>query len=124
MRAVELYRKAAKQGLAQAQFNLALMYDDGEGIAPDDAKAVKLYRKAAEQGHEDAINNLGYMYENGEGVKQDPVEAYAWHSLGGVYGCKPCTQAKNYTASQMKPGQLADGEKRAAACIKACGPAK
>ena len=43
-------RKAAEQGNADAQFNLGLMYNSGEGVPRNDAEIVKLWRKAAEKG--------------------------------------------------------------------------
>ena len=48
--AVKWYSKAAEQGDANAQYNLGLMYNSGEGIPRDDAEAVKWWRKAAEKG--------------------------------------------------------------------------
>lgn len=53
--AVEMYRIAAEQGVAQAQYNLGVCYDIGNGVAKDYAEAVKWYRKAAEQGINEAI---------------------------------------------------------------------
>ena len=47
------------------------MYDNGDGVAEDDAEAVKWFRLAAEQGLANAQHNLGVMYDNGEGVPQD-----------------------------------------------------
>ncbi len=49
----------AEQGMAAAQYNLALMYDNGEGVPENDAEAVKWYRKAADQGNAEAQSNLG-----------------------------------------------------------------
>ena len=57
-RAAELWRIAAEEGDAHAQYSLGLCYADGEGVAEDKAEAVKWFRKAAEQGHEDAIDAL------------------------------------------------------------------
>jgi len=37
--AVKWYRKAAEQGDADAQFNLALMYDNGQGVPQDYVQA-------------------------------------------------------------------------------------
>ncbi len=51
----------ADAGNAQAQFNLGVMYVQGEGVPKDDAKAVKWYQKAAAQGHADAQFNLAAM---------------------------------------------------------------
>ena len=42
---------AAEQGNAEAQFNLGVMYDNGQGVKQDYFKAVEWYQKAAEQGH-------------------------------------------------------------------------
>ncbi len=44
----------AKQGLAEAQYNLGLMYDTGYGVPQDYEEALKWYKKAAEQGDENA----------------------------------------------------------------------
>ena len=49
--AVKCYRKAAEQGDAAAQYNLGVIYYNGEGVTQDYAEAVKWYRKAAEQGY-------------------------------------------------------------------------
>ena len=48
--AVKWFTKAAQQGNASAQFNLGLMYANGEGVVQDDVTAVKWYTKAAQQG--------------------------------------------------------------------------
>jgi len=58
------YKRAADQGHADAQFNLALCYYCGDGIIgdryvhEDKAMAVKLYSMAASQGHKGAQFNL------------------------------------------------------------------
>ena len=71
--------RAAKQGDAQAQTNLGLMYANGRGVRWDDAEAVKWYRQAAAQGHAKAQYNLGWMYEYGRGVRQDRALAQEWY---------------------------------------------
>jgi TPR repeat protein len=38
--AVKWYRMSAGQGVARAQYKLALMYDEGEGVTQDDQEAV------------------------------------------------------------------------------------
>ncbi|MBF1271437.1 MAG: sel1 repeat family protein, partial [Neisseria sp.] len=70
--------QVAKQGNAQAQFNLGLMYANGQGVRQDDAQAVQWFRKAAEQGVAEAQYNLGVMYANGQGVRQDDAQAVQW----------------------------------------------
>jgi len=56
--AVRLYRLAADQGYAAAQFNLGYMFENGLGVVRDDNEAVRLYRLAAAQGHRNAMSNL------------------------------------------------------------------
>ena len=49
-RTVEELHSRAEQGNAAAQYNLGVMYDNGEGVPQDYAEAAKWYRLAAEQG--------------------------------------------------------------------------
>ena len=44
------FRKAAEQGIAEAQFILGMRYAAGRGVRQDYAEAIKWYRKSAEQG--------------------------------------------------------------------------
>ena len=55
--AVKWFRKAAEQGYAIAQTDLADMCVIGKGISQDNSEAVKWYCKAATQGHARAQNN-------------------------------------------------------------------
>ncbi|MDD0759736.1 tetratricopeptide repeat protein, partial [Shigella sonnei] len=63
--------QAAEQGNAAAQFNLGVMYENGQGVRQDYVQAVQWYRKASEQGDAQAQYNLGLMYYDGRGVRQD-----------------------------------------------------
>ena len=76
--AVKWLRKAADQGVADAQFNLGLLYLGGDGVNQNYAEAAKWCRKAAEQGDVDAQFNLGLMYLKGDGVNQNYAEAAKW----------------------------------------------
>lgn len=76
--AVKWYRKAAEQGLAEAQYNLGVCYANGQGITQSYTEAVKWYRKAAEQGLAGAQFNLGLHYYKGEGITQSYTEALKW----------------------------------------------
>ena len=75
---ITLIRRSAEQGVAIAQCNLGVCYDNGEGVSQDYAQAVYWWRKAAEQGDAAAQSNLGNCYYNGEGVSQDYVQAVSW----------------------------------------------
>ena len=56
-------------------YNLAWMYEKGQGVSQDYAKAIELYKKAIEFGNLGAMNNLAWMYQEGQGVSQDYVKA-------------------------------------------------
>ena len=59
--AVSCYQKAAELGDKLAQYNLALMYDGGEGVEVNHAKAVYWYKKSA-SGLPEAQINLALCY--------------------------------------------------------------
>ena len=76
----------AEQGNANAQRNLGLMYDNGDGVQENDKTAVKWYTLAAEQGLDQAQSNLGLMYENGIGVQENHEIAVKWYTLAAEQG--------------------------------------
>ena len=84
--AVKWYTKAAEQGYAQAQYDLGLCYDKGQGVTQDYTEAVKWYRKAAEQGHAEAQYYLGDCYRWGRAVKKDETEAVKWYRKAAEQG--------------------------------------
>ena len=76
----------ADQGCADAQFNLAVMYDEGRGVAQSDTEAFRNYKLAADQGGADAQFNLAIMYESGRGVAQSDTEAFRNYKLAADQG--------------------------------------
>ena len=74
-KALALFRKAAADGDAVAQFKLGGMVARGEGIKADVAEAVGLLTQSAKQGYAPAQNSLGVRYEKGVGVERDLVRA-------------------------------------------------
>jgi TPR repeat protein len=112
------YRKAAEQGNASAQTDLARMYNYGEGVTQDHSAAVSWYRKAAEQGHADAQNNLGAMYDEGTGVPQDYVQAHKWYNLAGA-GAEvaevrdQAIKNRDIVSAKMQPAQIAEAQRLA-----------
>jgi TPR repeat protein len=81
--AFEEWLPYAEQGDADAQYNLALVYDFGY---KDYDQAFKWYRRSALQGNEDAQYNLALMYENGKGVLKDYKEAVKWYRKAANQG--------------------------------------
>jgi len=60
--AIKIFKTLAEQGNTKAQFNLGVMYYQGQGVPKDYKEAARWFRKAAEQGNADAQFNLGLMY--------------------------------------------------------------
>jgi len=83
---INILKPRAEQGYAAAQFNLGLMYDNGQGVAQDYKVAVKWYTLAAQQGDVDAQYNLGLMYAQGQGVAEDYKAAVKWYTLAAEQG--------------------------------------
>ncbi|MBI4676911.1 MAG: SEL1-like repeat protein [Elusimicrobia bacterium] len=78
VRAAPLFRTAAEQGDAVAQYNLGVLHENGQGVAKDYALAASWYRKAADQGYSPAQNNLANLYTFGLGVPLDVKAAVTW----------------------------------------------
>jgi TPR repeat protein len=74
-RAVYWFRQAADQGVANASYNLGVLYHQGLGVQFDIEEAIKWYEKAAQKDHPEAQYNLGIAYIEGIGVPYDPASA-------------------------------------------------
>ncbi|MBR0315581.1 MAG: SEL1-like repeat protein [Synergistaceae bacterium] len=73
------YSKAAEQGWADAQNQLASMYYYGLGVNKDYKKAFEFYMKAAEQNNSAGMYNIATMYLHGQGVEQNYKKAIEWY---------------------------------------------
>lgn len=111
--ALKEWRPLAEQGDATAQYNLGVMYRNGQGVPQDYKEAVKWYRMAAEQGHAFAQNNLGVMYDNGLGVTEDKVLAYALYNLSAAADSSPNNKAqqnRDRMAEKLTKAELMEGQ--------------
>jgi hypothetical protein len=84
IRAIKLLQPLADQGVAAAQTHLGLMYDEGDGVALDDAKAIEWYRLAAAQDDVLSLYLMRTMYDLGEGVAEDNDKAVEWYRLAAA----------------------------------------
>ena len=84
--AYQEFLAAAKEGHADAQFNVAMMYEQGIGVGKDEQEAVAWYGESAEQGNSAAQFNLGVLYENGRGTPIDYAKANKWYRKASVQG--------------------------------------
>ncbi len=68
----------AKQGDAQSQYELALMYDLGLGIDKNLDSAFEWYQKSANQDYAKAQYNLGIFYALAKSVDKDIDKSKYW----------------------------------------------
>jgi len=84
--ALRLFKNESQQGSAPAQYNIGLMYAEGQGVPQDYVEAVKWFQLAAKQELADAQYHLGLMYYKGQGVPQDYAEALKSYRLAAQQG--------------------------------------
>ncbi|MDP6734372.1 MAG: ATP-binding cassette domain-containing protein [Gammaproteobacteria bacterium] len=86
--------RLAEQGDVNGQYNLGVMYRDGDGVPQDYAEAIRWFRLAADQGDATGQYNLGVIGFSGGASGQDFEEtkrlaeqgdAIAQFTLGNMY---------------------------------------
>jgi TPR repeat protein len=85
-KAITMFTEAARDGYAPAQFDLASMYEAGEGVDRGLAKALAWYLKAAELGYTPAMLKAGQMLRDGQGASADPSQAALWFAVAAHMG--------------------------------------
>ncbi len=119
---VKWLRMAAKQGEADAQFNLGRLYAsevDGvykkaRAVPANDVEALKWYQRSAEQGHTQAQVKLGQLYAKGNNeVPRDHIQAYKWLSVAASSGEQTAEKLLTTYVALMKPEQVKEAESRA-----------
>jgi hypothetical protein len=118
--ALRLLRPLSESGDARAQFNLGVMYSEGQGVPQDYAEAGKWYRLSAEQGYAQAQYNLGLWYAQGEGGPHDDVQAHMWFNLAAarfppsdILSRSAAIKNRDTLASRMTPDQIAQAQRLA-----------
>lgn len=87
--AMPILLQLARDGNAEAQYQLGVIYGRGNAAAPeDDVAAAKYYRMAAEQGHEGAQARTALMYAYACGVARDDAEAAKWFKRSADNGAE------------------------------------
>jgi TPR repeat protein len=65
---------------------LGALYENGQGVEQNYAKAMAWYTKAAEQGYARGQFYLGRMFEQGLGTERDIAQASEWYSRAAALG--------------------------------------
>jgi TPR repeat protein len=116
--AARWFKLAAGQGNADSQTSLGILYYDGLGVARNHVEAAKWFRRAADQGDAIAQNNLSVMYAFGDGVPRDLLKTHMWFNLAASRfppgeDRDKALRARDMTAAQMTPEQVAEAHKLA-----------
>lgn len=78
--------KEARIGTLEAQYELALMYANGIGVAVDVPKAIQWLQQAAGKGLSSAQYLLATRYLSGIGVERDETSAMLWLGKAAAQG--------------------------------------
>jgi localization factor PodJL len=84
--AARWYERAARKGLAPAQFRYASMLEKGQGVKKNLSAAHKLYVAAAAKGHAKAMHNLAVLYAEGAEGAPDYANAAQWFRKAAEHG--------------------------------------
>ena len=103
--AFRLWKPLAEAGRPQAQFNIAVMYEQGLGVEKSDVEAARWYLAAAEGGDATAQSKVASLYQAGVGVARDPDKAAFW-SAQAARGSAAHPAASAPVAEEPLPGRL------------------
>jgi hypothetical protein len=92
--AFRLWLPLAEMGRAAAQFNIAVMYEQGLGVAKNDIEAARWYGAAAERGDVTSQLKMGSLYQDGVGVAKDLGSASYWYGEAAKGGAKDADAAR------------------------------
>ncbi|WP_371229650.1 hypothetical protein [Roseovarius sp. 2305UL8-3] len=77
-KAADLLSRAAALGDDEAQYYLALLYREGNGVAQDNKAAFNWLLAAAQQEHAESQYELSRLYSRGIGTEHNNAQALAW----------------------------------------------
>jgi TPR repeat protein len=93
--AADWFRRAARQGSAEAQYALGRLHYEGLIIPRDPREMLAVLGAAARQGHARAELTLGVIYEYGfDDIAPDLTQALKWYELAGRGGGTAEVEAK------------------------------
>jgi TPR repeat protein len=108
---VKMLRKAADKGLAQAQCELALLYQGHPEWENEPNESLKWFCLAANQGHVESQIQLSDKYADGAGVPLDDVLAYMWANLAAVSGNEIARKKRSDLTEKMSKEQVAEAQR-------------
>ena len=114
-KAVSLIRDAAAVNFDEAQYMLALMYINGQGIAQNYGNAIKYLRAAVSQGNVDAITTLADILTQGTMYPRNLIQAHILYNIASVYGAQGAAEQRDALAGKLKIEELLPAQAQAEA---------
>jgi localization factor PodJL len=115
------YLKAANDGNAMAQHNLAMMYATGEGVNRDDVQAGVWFERSAAQGDPAAQFHLGdrcfrASLSMGQAEADEAlIESFKWLQLSSAQGYPNADACRERVNLRMSREHVVEGNRRVAA---------
>jgi TPR repeat protein len=117
-RAAQCYAQAAEQNHGLAQFNLAVMYAQGQGVKRDETTSLSWMTRAAEAGDAGAQYSVGIQRHvacrkaQAEEVRERRIEGLKWVRLAAAQGYRGAEAACEFMALKMTWEEVAEGARR------------
>ncbi|TWI54257.1 hypothetical protein IQ22_02120 [Pseudomonas duriflava] len=96
----------ARDGDAQAQYELGAFYYEGKQAPRDFNQARIWFEQASLKGHAEAQYRLGTMFFRGEGVQPNTVQAYIVLKMAAINGSEDAMDTADLVAEQMHRDEL------------------
>ncbi len=108
-KAHRFFQKSASKGYAPAQYNLGIMYLNGQGVAKDVQKAISNFMLASDQNYANAQFQIGNLYFKGQEIPKDLDRALSFYTSacnnGNQDGCKMVNHINGIVTSQKKSNE-------------------
>ncbi len=111
--ALKKWAPLAEQGAAPAQYNLAMLYYNGDGVPKNYEIAFKWFKLAAKQGLSRAQYSLALMYMQGNEATKDYTLAHMWLNIVVSQGFDEARENRDKVEELMTPDQLESAQKLA-----------
>ncbi len=95
------FNTLAEAGNTIAQYNLAFLFYEGQGVERNLKKAAFWFNQSALAGHAPSQDTLAYMYNHGIGLPQDSLRAYVWYSIASGNGIFLAETIKNKLGTEL-----------------------
>lgn len=94
-------QQIARDGDAQAQYELGEFFYEGTNTPRDLKQALSYFEQASLQGHAQAQYRLGTMFYKGEGVAANNIQAYIVLKMAAVNGAEDALDLADEVSEQM-----------------------